>query len=53
MEEDHEEIKYEVFPYCLGTKWKTYYTYLLSIRDDLFWAIDCRAVVSKKCCEQV
>ncbi|RXG73468.1 Speedy protein C [Armadillidium vulgare] len=52
MEEDHEEIKYEVFPYCLGTKWKTYYTYLLSIRDDLFWAIDCRAVVSKKCCEQ-
>ncbi|XP_071514609.1 uncharacterized protein [Panulirus ornatus] len=53
MEEDEEELKYEVFPWALGQRWRKTYPSLLRIRDDIFWSIDCRAVVSKRCCDQV
>ncbi|KAG7161709.1 Speedy protein 1-A-like [Homarus americanus] len=53
MEEDEEELKFEVFPWALGRKWRKTYPLLLQMRDDIFWAIDCRAVVSKRCCDQV
>ncbi|XP_063596935.1 uncharacterized protein LOC134773542 [Penaeus indicus] len=53
MEEDEEELKYEVFPWILGRRWRKTYPTLLQKRDDIYWAIDCRAVVSKKCCDQV
>ncbi|XP_045623503.2 uncharacterized protein [Procambarus clarkii] len=53
MEEDEEELKYEVLPWTLGHAWRKTYTSLLRIRDDIFWAIGCRAVVSKRCCDQV
>lgn len=53
MEEDEEELKYEVFPWVLGRRWRKTYPTLLQKRDDIYWAIDCRAVVSKKCCDQV
>ncbi|CAL4114954.1 unnamed protein product, partial [Meganyctiphanes norvegica] len=52
MEEDEEELKYELFPWLLGATWRKTYPTLLQARDDIFWAIDCRAVVSKKCCDQ-
>ncbi|XP_066940459.1 uncharacterized protein [Macrobrachium rosenbergii] len=53
MEEDEEELKYEVFPWALGQKWHCKYSFILKRRDAIFWKIDCRAVVSKKCCDQV
>lgn len=53
MEEDEEELKYEVFPWILGRRWRKTYPTLLQRRDEIYWAIDCRAVVSKKCCDQV
>ncbi|XP_064093186.1 uncharacterized protein LOC135205894 [Macrobrachium nipponense] len=53
MEEDEEELKYEVFPWALGKKWHCKYSNILKRRDAIFWKIDCRAVVSKKCCDQV
>ncbi|MPC29863.1 Speedy protein 1-A [Portunus trituberculatus] len=53
MEEDEEELKYEVFPWALGARWRKSYHSLLKVRDDIFWAIHCRAVVSKRGCDQV
>ncbi|KAK8401476.1 hypothetical protein O3P69_001003 [Scylla paramamosain] len=53
MEEDEEELKYEVFPWALGARWRRSYHSLLKVRDDIFWAIHCRAVVSKRGCDQV
>lgn len=53
MEEDEEEVKFEFFPFSLGPKWRKNYSFLLSLRDDLFWAMDCRAAVAKRSCEQV
>ncbi|KAK4311801.1 hypothetical protein Pmani_016724 [Petrolisthes manimaculis] len=53
MEEDEEELKYEVFPWVLGPHWRHSYPRLIAIRDSIFWGIDCRGIVSRRCCEQV
>ncbi|XP_068236193.1 uncharacterized protein [Palaemon carinicauda] len=53
MEEDDEELKYEVFPWALGRRWRCRYSHIIQRRDAIFWKINCRAVVSKKCCNQV
>ena len=53
MEEDDEDVKYDIFPWALGEKWRSRYVYFFKKREKLWELIDYRAVVSKKCCEEV
>ncbi len=53
MEEDEEDFKYDLFPWALGNAWKNQYMSFLRKREQLWKKIDYRAVVSKKCCEEV
>jgi hypothetical protein len=53
IEEDIEEYKYEIFPWALGSKWRTKFSDFLRKRDDLLRRIGYRAIVSRKSCEEV
>ena len=53
MEEDDDDVRFEIFPWALGKLWKKRITFLMQVKNHLYWTIDCRAVVSKKCCDRV
>ena len=53
MEEDEEEFKFEVLPWLYGDGWRRRYPVLLRHRDALWRQIGYRAVVSRKCCDEV
>ncbi|XP_055879237.1 speedy protein A-like isoform X2 [Biomphalaria glabrata] len=53
VEEDEEEIKYEIFPWVLGKNWRTKYSHFLKMRDQLLKRIDFKAIISRRCCDEI
>jgi speedy protein len=53
IEEDIDEYKFEIFPWALGSKWRAKFQAFLKKRDFILRAIDYRAIVSRKLCDEV
>ena len=53
IEEDVDDYKYEICPWALGRRWRSKFTGFLRKRDALLRRIGYRAIVSRKCCEEV
>ncbi|GFS07004.1 speedy protein A [Elysia marginata] len=53
VEEDEEEIKFKIFPWILGEKWRKKFGGFLKMRDLFLRRIDYMALVSRRCCHEI
>ena len=53
MEDDVDEFKFELFPWCLGKDWKRTYPLFLQCRDRLWKRMNYRALCSKATCDEI
>ena len=53
MEDDLDDFKFELFPWCLGKEWKRTYPMFLQRRDQLWRRMDYRALCSKTICDEI
>lgn len=53
IEEDDEDLKYEIFPWALGTNWRNKISAFLQRKERLWARMNYRAIVGAKCCDDV
>ncbi|CAG2059664.1 unnamed protein product [Timema podura] len=53
LEEEEEELKYEIHVWALGSLWHKHYQKLLRGRDSLWFRMNCQGVVNLNTCEEV
>ncbi|KAJ4448301.1 hypothetical protein ANN_10316, partial [Periplaneta americana] len=53
MEEDDEDIKFELYIWALGFNWQQHFKQMMTSREILWKAMDHRGIVSRACCESV
>lgn len=53
IEEDDEDLKYEIFPWALGTRWRNQISEFLEKKESIWARMNYRAIVGAKCCDDV
>jgi speedy len=53
VEDDVDDYKYEILPWALGSKWRMLLKEFYRKKDELLRRIGYRAIVSRRCCEEV
>ncbi|KAH9284648.1 Speedy protein A [Echinococcus granulosus] len=53
IEEDDEDLKYEIFPWALGIKWRDKISSFLQKKECLWARMHYRAIVGAKCCDDL
>ncbi|KAM3174157.1 hypothetical protein ACTXT7_011098 [Hymenolepis weldensis] len=53
IEEDDEDLKYEIFPWALGTNWRNKISSFLQKKEHLWARMNYRSIVGAKCCDDL
>uniref|UniRef100_A0A915I6I4 Uncharacterized protein n=1 Tax=Romanomermis culicivorax TaxID=13658 RepID=A0A915I6I4_ROMCU len=52
MEEDEEEVKYDILPWALGNDWRTSFTEFIAEKDELWKKMNFSSMVSWECIQK-